>query len=193
MNYRRLWIALFAVMAGSFAVLGYYGREIYRQAPPIPERVVTSAGEVLFTGQDIRDGQNVWQSIGGQELGSIWGHGAYVAPDWSADWLHRECEWLLDHWAHADDGVAFDELGNERQAALQARLKNELRTNSYSEETGDLVVSPVRAQAIKSVGDHYTALFGDDPELADLRDAYAMPANTIKDSVRQEQLNRFFF
>ena len=119
MNYRRLWIALFAVMAGSFAVLGYYGREIYRQAPPIPERVVTTAGEVLFTGQDIRDGQNVWQSIGGQELGSIWGHGAYVAPDWSADWLHRECEWLLDHWAHADDGVAFDELGNERQAALQ--------------------------------------------------------------------------
>ncbi|MCH7872530.1 MAG: nitric-oxide reductase large subunit, partial [Planctomycetes bacterium] len=193
MNYRRLWIALFAVMAGSFAVLGYYGREIYRQAPPIPERVVTSAGEVLFTGQDIRDGQNVWQSIGGQELGSIWGHGAYVAPDWSADWLHRECEWLLDHWAHADDGVAFDELGDERQAALQARLKNELRTNSYSEETGDLVVSPVRAQAIKSVGDHYTALFGDDPELADLRDAYAMPANTIKDAVRQEQLNRFFF
>lgn len=36
MEYRKLWIGLFVVMAASFAVLGYYGREIYRQAPPIP-------------------------------------------------------------------------------------------------------------------------------------------------------------
>ena len=45
---------------------------------------------VLFTGADIRDGRNIWQSIGGQEVGTVWGHGSYVAPDWSADWLHRE-------------------------------------------------------------------------------------------------------
>jgi nitric oxide reductase subunit B len=71
MNNRGLWVALVIVIGGSFTVLGYYGNEIYRQAPPIPERVVTTEGDVLFTGQDIRDGQNVWQSMGGQELGSI--------------------------------------------------------------------------------------------------------------------------
>jgi nitric oxide reductase subunit B len=87
MHYRRLWFSLGAVIIGSFAVLGYFGREIYRMAPPIPERVVTSDGHILFTGQDIKDGQNVWQSIGGQEVGTVWGHGAYVAPDWTADWL----------------------------------------------------------------------------------------------------------
>ena len=79
-------------MTLSFLLLGYYGREIYYAAPPIPKQVVTADGTVLFTGQDIKDGQNVWQSIGGQEVGTIWGHGAYVAPDWSADWLHRECD-----------------------------------------------------------------------------------------------------
>ena len=93
-RYVWLWTGLFVVIAASFAVLGYFGREIYRQAPPVPERVVTSDGRVLFTGQDIRNGQNVWQSLGGQQVGSIWGHGAYVAPDWSADWLHREAMWL---------------------------------------------------------------------------------------------------
>ena len=90
MRFLRLWAVLGLVIAGSFAVLGYYGYQIYREAPPIPQRVVTTGGEVLFSGQDIRDGQNVWQSMGGQQLGSIWGHGAYVAPDWNADWLHRE-------------------------------------------------------------------------------------------------------
>src|SRR2546425_10199936 len=78
MRYAKLWVGLSVVIITSFAVLGYFGREIYRQAPPIPERVVTTEGVVLFLGQDIKDGQNVWQSLGGQEVGSIWGHGAYV-------------------------------------------------------------------------------------------------------------------
>ena len=85
MQYKHLWIAFTVVIVVSFAVLGYYGGEIYRQAPPVPDEVVTTSGDALFTGQDIKDGQNVWQSMGGQQLGSIWGHGAYVAPDWSAD------------------------------------------------------------------------------------------------------------
>ncbi|MBA4602329.1 hypothetical protein [Thermoactinomyces mirandus] len=64
--------------------------------PPIPKRVVTTTGTVLFTEKDIKDGQNVWQFMGGQEVGTIWDHGAYVAPDWNADWLHWEAMWLLN-------------------------------------------------------------------------------------------------
>jgi nitric oxide reductase subunit B len=177
----------------SFAVLGYYGAEIYRLAPPVPQRVVTSEGQVLFTGDDIHDGQNVWQSLGGQEVGSIWGHGAYVAPDWSADWLHREATWLLEHWAQADHGKPFAQLGAESQAALKARLQHELRTNTYDAETGDLRVSALRAQAIAAVGAHYAALFGADPALTELRHAYAIPKNALKDPERKSALNAFFF
>lgn len=46
-------------MSLSFAVLLYNGYEIYQQAPPVPEEVVTTEGEVLYTGQEIKDGQNV--------------------------------------------------------------------------------------------------------------------------------------
>ena len=143
-SYRKLWLGLAGVLAASFLVLGYFGTEIYRQAPPVPKRVVTTDGNVLFTGQQIKDGQNVWQSIGGQEVGSIWGHGSYVAPDWSADWLHREATWLLERWAVQGGSKSFAEAPLETQAALKARLKQELRNNTYDPATGDLIVSPVR-------------------------------------------------
>lgn len=118
MNYKRLWIGFIFVMVSSFAVLGYFGYEIYLQAPPIPEKVVTPAGDVVFTGQQIKDGQNVWQSIGGQEVGSVWGHGAYVAPDWSADFLHRELVEILDRWSGSEGSARFAQLLPEKQAAL---------------------------------------------------------------------------
>src|SRR5262249_51489934 len=136
--------------------------------------------------------QNVWQSIGGEEVGTVWGHGAYVAPDWSADWLHRECTWLLDHWA-AQSGKTYAQLDAETQAQLRERLKHELRANTYDPQTDDLVVPPLRAEAFAAVAAHYTALFGNDPGLDKLRNAYAMPANSIKTPERQAKLNTFFF
>ncbi|RYD64128.1 MAG: nitric-oxide reductase large subunit, partial [Verrucomicrobiaceae bacterium] len=147
MRYLKLWIALAAVILGSFAILGYYGVQLYRKAPPIPEQVVTKEGRVLFTGQDIRDGQNVWQSMGGQEVGSIWGHGAYVAPDWTADWLHRECLILLDGWAQASQGKPYKDIDSGQQAILQERLRTELRTNTYDPKSGAIVISEDRATA----------------------------------------------
>jgi nitric oxide reductase subunit B len=192
-SYKKLWLSLISVMAISFLVLGYYGTEIYRQAPPVPTRVVTTDGTVLFTGQDIKDGQNVWQSMGGQEVGTVWGHGAYVAPDWTADWLHRESVWLLNHWAASSGGNTYDQLGAETRAALRERLKEEIRSNTYNPQTGDLVISPTRAEAFQAVSAHYTALFGDDPALQKLRKAYAIPADSIKTPERRRLINTFFF
>ena len=81
MNVRKLWIAFGVVVALSFAVLGSVGVKMISEAPPIPERVVAADGRLLFDGETIRRGQETWQSLGGQEVGSIWGHGSYVAPD----------------------------------------------------------------------------------------------------------------
>src|SRR3954462_3608040 len=135
-SYRKLWISLGTVIVLSFVVLGYYGGEIYRKAPPIPKRVVTADGKVLFTAQDIKDGQNVWQSIGGQQLGSIWGHGSYVAPDWSADWLHREAMAWLDIAARRETSHGYAELDAASQAAFATRLKPRIRANTYDAATG---------------------------------------------------------
>lgn len=193
---KRLWILLATVVGVSFAVLLYFGGEIYRQAPPIAKQVVVeNTGEVLFTEQQVKDGQNVWQSTGGQQLGSVWGHGSYVAPDWTADWLHREAVFLLDTWAKEGGAPSYDSLNAEQQAALKARLKKELRTNRYDPATGTLTVSAERAAAIKSNSNHYSGLFGGsrDGELPKLREAYAMMERTIKDPERLQPLNAFLF
>lgn len=193
MKTRKLWLGFIAVMAISFAVLLYFGREIYRQAPPVPEKVVTTDGTVLFTGQDIKDGQNVWQSIGGQELGTVWGHGAYQAPDWSADWLHKEAMFILDRLAQQSDGTTFENVSDERKAALKITLQKDLRKNTYNAATGVLTISKLRADAIAENTKYYTGLFTNASELKKYRETYSIPENSITNPERLEDLNAFFF
>lgn len=146
MSYKRYWVALAIVILGSFAVLGSVGRKMISEAPPIPD-VYTTNGQLLFAGSSITDGQGVWQSIGGQEIGTVWGHGAYIAPDWSADWLHRESLILLDRWAVAAGAANFDSLGQDQQAVLKAHLVREMRTNTYDAATNRVILSADRAAA----------------------------------------------
>jgi len=193
MKTRRLWTGFAVVTLISFSVLVFFGHEIYREKPPIPEKVITRSGTELFTSRQIMDGQNVWQSIGGQEVGTVWGHGAYLAPDWSADWIHRETVWLLDKWSKDEFGTSFDGLKGEQQAMLKVRLQESLRLNSYNSSNGTLTLSDERAEAIKNNEAYYTGLFMDDPSLATERGNYAIPANTIKDPERMQAMNAFFF
>lgn len=193
MNARKLWIGFLAVMTISFAVLIYYGTEIYRKAPPIPDKVISASGDIIFTGQDIKDGQNIWQSIGGHSVGTVWGHGAYQAPDWSADWLHKEAEYMLNAASNLSDSLPFDQLSSDKQASLKVLLQNEIRKNTYSPENGVLVISQMRAEAIESNSSFYSGLFMDNPDMDGHRDAYAIPKNSIKDAERMRKMNAFFF
>jgi len=193
MTTRKLWIGFITVMALSFSVLLYFGREIYRQAPPIPIKVITTDGTILFTGQNIKDGQNVWQSMGGQEVGTVWGHGAYLAPDWSADWLHKEAVYILNKLALKQDGIPYDQLSDERKAFLKIVLQKELRKNTYDPLTGILTVSELRAEAIASNSKFYGGLFTNDPAQSGLRNSYSIPENALKDPQRVPLLNNFFF
>lgn len=193
MKTKQLWLGFTAVMTISFAVLLYYGREIYRQAPPIPDKVMTTDGTVLFTGRDIKDGQNIWQSIGGQELGSVWGHGAYQAPDWSADWLHKEAEFILNKLARQREGLSYAQLSEEQQAGLKIALQSDIRKNTYDKASNTITISDIRAEAIAANSEFYNGLFTNNPDMAHLRDAYSIPDNTIKDAERMHQLNAFFF
>jgi nitric oxide reductase subunit B len=56
---RRLWIGVGLVIFAAFFILGWFGREVYRNVPPIPERVKTDSGKTLLTREDILDGQQV--------------------------------------------------------------------------------------------------------------------------------------
>jgi nitric oxide reductase subunit B len=189
----RLWLLLGLSVSAAFFILGFFGREVYRQAPPIPSEVRTTDGRVLMTADDILTGQMVWQSTGGQQLGSIWGHGSYQAPDWTADWLHREASTLLDLWSGREYGTTYARLDAERRGLLRARLAGALRANTFDPAAGVVTVSTDRAEAMALVARHYDGLFGGAPALRQLRDDYAMHDVVVPDAGRRVALTHFFF
>jgi nitric oxide reductase subunit B len=182
-----LWVALAIVIAGSFAVLGGVGYHAIQNAPPIPGQVINSDGNVLFDRAAIQQGQGVWQSLGGQEVGSIFGHGAYVAPDWTADWLHREAVFILEKWASESGGAAFDALPVEQQASLKARLQSILRTNTYDSARDTITLHNVRAQAFEQLSLYYSDIFSKG------RPEYAIPEGALTDSAKAREMSAFFW
>jgi nitric oxide reductase subunit B len=184
---RRLWIAFSLVMILSFAVLSWIGTRIYQEMPPLPDRVVTTTGEIVFDEGEISTGQNVWQSLGGMQVGSIWGHGSYVAPDWTADWLHREAMFILERWASTEFQTEYANLSVEQKSQLEGRLANQLRTNTFDPETRTITIEPLRAEAIRDNQQHYSEVFSDG------NSDYAIPAGAVTDTVRLRHLSAFFF
>src|SRR5688572_23493598 len=190
---RKLWISLAGLLLASFSVLLWVGGEIHRVMPPMPEAVVTDTGRTLYTRADIETGRQVWQSTGGQQLGSIWGHGSYVAPDWSADWLHREATAWLDLIARRETGQAFADLSAEQRAAFQARLIPLIRANTHDAKANTITVSEDRAAAMAGTAAHYQSLFGDDPATLELRKAYAMKNGTVTEAEHRRVLSAFIW
>ena len=177
----------------TFTLLGYLGVEVYRQAPPFPEKYVSESGQVVMTKDDILKGQSAWQSTGGMELGSVLGHGAYQAPDWTADWLHREILAWLDLTAQADFGKKYAELDKIQQETVRAKMIQEYRHNSAIQADGSVKLSDTRIKAIESIAPYYIGLYGNAPELAKSRESFAMKNNTLPDEQARKNLTNFFF
>ncbi len=184
---KRLWIVLVVVMIFGFVVLAWVGTRIYQEMPPIPDRVVTTDGQVVIASGDIARGQSVWQAMGGMEVGSIWGHGSYVAPDWTADWLHRECEFMLNDWSRWQFGQPYDSARPEEQAALRERLKQVIRSNTFNAATNALVIDAARAKAFEANQKHYADVFSNG------RVGYAIPKGAQTDPEKLHELSSFFF
>ena len=191
-QYKKFWYLLVAVLIGAFSILGYYGFEIYREAPPIPKQYVTEKGEPVITHDDILHGQTAWQTTGGMQLGSVWGHGAYQAPDWTADWLHRELTNWLDIVANQEYGKNFADLNDDQQTLLKSRLTKEYR-GSKVDESGTVVLSANRLAAMDKTAQYYISLYGDDPASKVTREHFAMKDNTLPSLEARKDLAKFFF
>jgi nitric oxide reductase subunit B len=139
--------------------------------------------EVLWTSEDVLEGQQIWQSIGGQQVGSVWGHGALQAPDWSADWLHREAEMSLEG-ADAEATAAYIES---------------VRRNAYVPETNEVVIGQDRAKVLRRLTRFYVAMFTgatSSPEVEDLprlRKLFQVKDVALYSEEKAEKLAGFVF
>ena len=191
-EYKKYWIAVVAVLIIGFSILGYLGTDVYHQAPPVPTAYVSQDGQVLFTKEDILHGQSAWQSTGGQSVGTVLGHGAYQAPDWTADWLHKEVSIMLDIKSQESFGVLYNQLGPAQQAAVKEVVKEEYLGSAVRDD-GTVVLSPERITAMNITGRYFVELYGDNPELTLTRDHFAMKDNTLPELQDRIDMARFFF
>lgn len=154
-----------------FGVLIFGGYLINRNKPPIPVSIVEQNNKVILTGENIMEGQNYFFSRGGQHMGSIWGHGSYLAPDWSADYLHRLGLYTAARHLGLDAEKArkfnqqeFDGLDPVKKAEVTAIVIRDLRANRYNAKNGVLTFTAYQAEAFQYLKEYYTNIFinGDD-------------------------------
>ncbi len=132
-------------VAVCFAVLIWVTTRSYTNEPPIPEKVIDASGQVLFTGDTILSGQEVFLKNALMQNGSIWGHGAYLGPDFSADYLHTLSMAAADGISRQRFGRGFSELRDDERAAVIALTARLLKENRYDAKTGTLLFTPAEA------------------------------------------------
>ncbi|AGG89396.1 cbb3-type cytochrome c oxidase subunit I [Rhodanobacter denitrificans] len=147
------------VMVLGFAGLLAITALAYRNAPPIPARVVDAQGSPLFSGDDVRDGQAVFLKYGLMDNGSIWGHGAYLGPDYSAAALHRIGEDTAAAIAQQQHQQPLVALTPGQQAAVRAETAVELKTNRYNAASDTLQLTAAEAAAYRQQLPYWTDYF----------------------------------
>ena len=147
-------------------VLGFSGLILittlsYRNAPPIPAKVVDAQGAAVFSGTDVSEGQTVFLRYGLMANGSIWGHGAYLGPDFSAAALHRMGLVTAESLAQERYQQKFAALTRSQAAAVQAETTVSLKTNRYDAATETLQFSAAQATAYRQEIVYWTGYFHD--------------------------------
>jgi nitric oxide reductase subunit B len=171
----KTWIqAVVLVVLCGFFVLGLLAYRTYMAHPPVPARVVGPNGAVLFTGSDISQGQRVFLHNGLMEYGSVFGHGAYLGPDYTADYLRR-----------AADSVTKSYGGPSSDAAARKTI-DDMRANRYDSKTGTLRFSSAEAAAFRQLVPYYTRFFSDP------KTDHGLRPDAITNRTQLRQLTAFF-
>ncbi len=147
----KLWAqaSVFTFLMG-FTGLGILAAVIYEQQAPLPARVVTPSSDVLFTRDDIMAGQHIFQKYELMQYGTLFGHGAYLGPDFTAQYLH---------------GAALDMISfyGEKEAPapdVRARVVRELKTNTYDGDIDTIAFSAGQVHAFETMNRFYRDFFG---------------------------------
>jgi nitric oxide reductase subunit B len=174
------------ILVFGFSVLIWQAVMSYRDAPPIPETVVGLSGETIFTGSDIRAGQEVLLKYGLMENGSIWGHGAYLGPDFSAEYLHTLALDAGEVLAAVRNTRSPDALTAVEQSALQGEVRRLFKQNRFDPRTGTLTFTAAEAASYQKQIAKWTNYFSGPGETRGL------PARYIADPQELRRLTAFF-
>ena len=178
--------AVIITMLIGFTVLILVAVLAYRDAPPIPDKVVSASGETLLTGQDIMAGQEVFLKYGLMENGTIWGHGAYLGPDFSADYLHTLGVDAAEAQAQKLFGRRMDQLTRGEQGTVEEEVRLLLKQNRYDPANKTLVFTGPEAASYQKQITKWADYFSGPAQNGGLKKNY------ISDRKELKQLTSFF-
>lgn len=130
-----------------FSILIWVAVSAYENAPPIPARVLDPAGKTLFTADDILSGQEIFLKYGLMENGTIWGHGAYLGPDFSAEYLHTLAVHTGDILGRRYFNAEFGKLSRAQAAMVSGEIALVLKQNRYDSRSGSLTFTDGEASS----------------------------------------------
>jgi len=179
-------LSVILILAVCFAVLIWIASKSYKDAAPIPEKVVSPTGEVVFTGEDILAGQQVFLKYGLMENGTVWGHGAYLGPDFSAEYLHALATSAGEMLEARQPSSLFEQPAVMGRETVNAEIERLLKKNRYDERTKTLLFTNVEAACFRDQLMKWTAYFSKPAISAGL------PAKYITEPEELRQLTAFF-
>jgi nitric oxide reductase subunit B len=167
------------------ALIGYFYTA--KDLPPYPGKVVTENGTVLTERERILAGQSVWQKYGLMDLGSVWGHGTYRGPDFTAQALHNMGVTMREKMAQDKFQAPYPTLETDAQGSVDAVVIRQIKENTYDKNTDTLTLTPLLEHALVENRKFYDALFTYGEEGGNIR------AGTIKNPREIRDLADFFF
>jgi nitric oxide reductase subunit B len=180
MNRKFWWLGMTALAILGAAGFAFIGVQTYRTAPPLPS-FVDSAGRVVIARETILRGQQLFQQHALMNFGSIFGDGAGRGPDFTADALHETALAMRATYAGGTSS-AWD------SAAASARVKADLKSNTYDSLSNTVRLSSAQTHAASALPAHYTAMFSGEA----LSDADGSGI-VIRDASEIQALSGFFF
>lgn len=164
-----------------FTVLIWIAARSYTDSPPVPGKVVGPSGELIFTREDIFGGQQVFLRYGLMENGSIWGHGAYLGPDFSAEYLHTLVLEAREMVSSQRYKRALGDLSGAERDAVNGEVQQLLKQNRYDPDTGTLYFTPHEAASYQKQITKWTAYFSHPAQNAGLPEKYIRDSNELKE------------
>ncbi|ADI37851.1 nitric-oxide reductase large subunit [Waddlia chondrophila] len=178
------YISLLVLVIG-FTILGAVTKVAYDNTPPIPKQVVDSSGQVIFTGDQVIRGQGVFLKKNLMEHGTLWGHGAYLGPDYSASHLHEQTLFMQEYLADKIYQKPFDQLDSFERGSVLREIPKILKENRYDSESDSLLFTEVEAKSYEHSINVWKNYFASEK-------AQGLPKGYISDPEELSDLSSFF-
>jgi nitric oxide reductase subunit B len=178
-------VAAVLILVVGFSVLGFVTKLAYDNAPPIPSQVVDTQGKTIMSYDNIIDGQGVFLKYNLMEHGTLWGHGAYLGPDYTASYLHQQAIEMQDLIAMNTYEKKYADLGENEQITVGEKIPLILKKNRYDPQTETLVFTDEQATVFDQQKIYWDDYFNNGK-------APGLPTNYIRTDHELNDLVAFF-